>query len=87
MGPNLLQCSCNKRKLVHKHAQKEEKQSKQIPVAEDQNESDDLEDNKKIQHDVDYTTSVDEQGNVEMDEETNHLHLLEYCPKVAHCLA
>ena len=25
VGPNLLQCSCNKRKLVHKHAQKEDK--------------------------------------------------------------
>jgi hypothetical protein len=68
---NLLHVTEKDVAMSAKHAQKEEKQSKQIPVAEDQNESDDLEDNKKIQHDVDYTTSVDEQGNVEMDEETN----------------
>jgi hypothetical protein len=34
-------------------------------------ESDDETDDKKIQHDVDYTTGIDEQGNVEMEVETS----------------
>ena len=32
---------------------------------------DDVGNDKKIQHDVDYTTSVDEQGNVAMEVETS----------------
>ena len=34
-------------------------------------ESEDVGNDKKIQHDVDYTTSVDEQGNVAMEVETS----------------
>ena len=34
-------------------------------------ESDDETDDKKIQHDVDYTTAIDKQGNVEMEVETS----------------
>lgn len=34
-------------------------------------ESEDVGNDKKIQHDVDYTTSVDEQGNIAMEVETS----------------
>lgn len=52
-----------------KQAEKQEQQKAQ--QQEVQEEDLDDKEEKKIQHDVDYTTTMDEQGNMEMEEEVN----------------
>lgn len=50
-------------------ADTETKQEQKVQQVESQEEELDDKEEKKIQHDVDYTTSMDEQGNMEMEEE------------------
>ena len=79
MRSSRLVAPCDKEAAVNKasEAYKAFKESlcKALDIKEDTSaldvESEDVDNDKKIQHDVDYTTSVDEQGNVAMEVETS----------------
>ena len=79
MKSSRLVAPCDKEDDINKatEAYKDFKESlcKALSIKDDSTEldveSEDVANDKKIQHDVDYTTSVDEQGNIEMEVETS----------------